>query len=98
MIRKIPVLVFFCLLLFTQQAYAVSSFKVIGYVPNWGSWPGIASSVQWSKVTHVHIAFYNPRSTTNPTLTADPIPPAVVGDPGLVSFLNTAHTNNVKAL
>lgn len=77
------------MILLAQQVKAQTSFKVIGYVPNWGNWPGIASSLQWDKLTHVHIAFYNPPSTASSVIT---------GNAGLTSFVSSAQTNNVKVL
>lgn len=63
-------------------------FKVVGYLTNWGNLASDASNVDYTKVTHINIAFINP---TNSTGTLGPTS-------GLSSAVGTIHTNNAKVL
>ncbi|MFN3404169.1 MAG: glycosyl hydrolase family 18 protein [Cytophagaceae bacterium] len=61
-------------------------FKVVGYLPNWGNFSTNASQVDYSKITHLFIAFVNPSGSS-----ADLSPTN-----GLSEVVTLAHTNNVK--
>jgi len=63
-------------------------FKVVGYLTNWGAdFAGDASKVDYTKVTHINIAFINPNSTgtLGPTTS-------------LSTVVTTIHNNNAKVL
>jgi chitinase len=62
-----------------------SQTKVIAYVPNWINLNTFANTIQYSKLTHINIAFENP--TSNGTLSFQS---------GNDAIIQTAHSNNVK--
>lgn len=66
---------------------AVTSFKVIGYLP---SWSGSVSSIQFGKLTHINYAFALPNS--NGTYQA------IDNTSKLSSMVSSAHAAGVKAL
>ena len=82
--RKYPILI---LLLLISILPSWAQFRVIGYLPNWGSFVTNANSIDYSKITHLNIAFLNPDETGNlgPTI-------------GLSTVVTKAHDNNVLIL
>ncbi|HEY4334447.1 MAG TPA: glycoside hydrolase family 18 protein [Puia sp.] len=66
---------------------AVTSFKVIGYLP---SWAGSVGSIQFSKLTHINYAFALPNA--NGTYQA------IDNTSKLTSMISSAHGAGVKAL
>ena len=69
----------------SEAAVLPNGFKSVGYMP---SWSGSASSIQYSKLTHINYAFVLPNG--NGSLTG-------VEDPGkLQQIVSLGHSNNVK--
>ncbi len=67
---------------------AQAQFRVIGYLPNWGSFLTNANAIDYSKITHLNIAFINPTNVNgNMGPTND-----------LANVVTLAHNNNVKVL
>ena len=81
--RSFYAIAIICLASFASQA----QFKVVGYLVNWNNFVGGANAVDYSKVTHINVAFINPDAT---------------GVPGPVTNLTTVsgivHTNSAKIL
>lgn len=69
-------------------SFSQAQFRVIGYLPNWGNFLTNANAIDYSKITHLNIAFINPTNAN--------------GDLGPTNNLSTvvtlAHSNNVKVL
>lgn len=69
-------------------ATAVARPKVVAYVPNWIDLPAFAASIDYTKVTHLNIAFENPTDAR--------------GDlsfkPGNAALVAKAHRHGVKVL
>lgn len=65
--------------------YSVAQKKVIAYVPNWVDLNSFASTIQYSKLTHINIAFENPDANGYLSFNS-----------GNNAIINTAHANNVK--
>jgi GH18 family chitinase len=63
--------------------------KVVGYVPNWINMTTFANTFDFSKVTHINVAFQNP--VASGSLTKG-------GTAGLSALVNKAHGSNVKVL
>lgn len=59
--------------------------KVIAYIPNWIDLNSFSSSVQYSKLTHINIAFENPDANGYLTFNS-----------GSNTIINAAHAQNVK--
>jgi chitinase len=59
--------------------------KVIAYIPNWVDLNAFSSSVQYSKLTHINIAFENPDANGYLTFNS-----------GSNTIINAAHAQNVK--
>ena len=64
-----------------------AEFKVVGYLYNWGSFVSNANNVDYTKVTHINIAFLNPDNNGNLSPTSN-----------LTTVVNIIHNNNVKVL
>ncbi len=64
--------------------------KVVGYIPNWT--PDCYKSVDWSALTHINIAFVNPKA--DGTLDHG----FWSGDYVLENIVTAAHNNNVKVM
>jgi chitinase len=62
-------------------------FKVIGYLPNRTDLLTAANQVDYSKITHLYIAFINPDSVGN-----------LMGTAKLKAVADLAHLNNVKIM
>ncbi|MBX9851636.1 MAG: carbohydrate-binding protein [Cytophagaceae bacterium] len=76
----------FLLLILTVTANG--QFRVIGYLPTWSNLATNANNTDWSKITHINIAFINPTDasgTLGPTT-------------GVTTAVQLAHDNNVKIL
>ncbi|MFL5729210.1 MAG: glycosyl hydrolase family 18 protein [Cytophagaceae bacterium] len=82
--KSLALTAFFSILLIQASA----QFRVVGYLPNWNNIVNDANAVDYSKITHMNIAFINPTNA--------------VGDLGPTTGLSTvvqkAHDNNVKIL
>ncbi|WP_281232956.1 glycosyl hydrolase family 18 protein [Flavobacterium gelatinilyticum] len=65
--------------------YSVAQKKVIAYVPNWIDLNSFAGTIQYSKLTHINIAFENPDASGYLSFNS-----------GNNAIINTAHANNVK--
>ncbi|MDA6070141.1 glycosyl hydrolase family 18 protein [Flavobacterium sp. AC] len=59
--------------------------KVIAYIPNWVDLNAFSSSVQYSKLTHINIAFENPDANGYLSFNS-----------GSNTIINAAHSQNVK--
>ncbi|MFB9075952.1 glycosyl hydrolase family 18 protein [Flavobacterium procerum] len=59
--------------------------KVIAYVPNWIDLNAFSGTIQYSKLTHINIAFENPDASGYLSFNS-----------GNNAIINTAHANNVK--
>ena len=66
---------------------ATAQFRIVGYLKSWEDFPGNASTVNFSKLTHLNIAFANPDAHGKlPSIE------------GLSTVVNIAHAKNVKVL
>lgn len=65
-----------------------SSFRIVGYVPNWINVSSFAQNFNYKQVTHINYAFQNPNSTGD----------LVESNTGLAILIEKAHQNNVKVL
>ncbi|MHA3770663.1 glycosyl hydrolase family 18 protein [Verrucomicrobiota bacterium sgz303538] len=76
------------LTIFLTDAASRAQDKVIAYVPNWIDLPSFADTIDYAKITHINIAFENPRNET--------------GDLSFnqrnESLIAKAHANNVQVL
>lgn len=75
-----------CIVCATQLT-SHAQFKVVGYLVNWSGFISGANAVDYTKVTHINIAFINPDATGNLSPTTDL---------GTVSTI--IHNNNAKVL
>jgi GH18 family chitinase len=74
------------ILFWTLWTAHAQQFKVVGYVANWINMTNFANNFDFSKVTHINIAFKNPSAAGNlPPMTSDE-----------QYFITKAHQNNVK--
>jgi len=64
---------------------SVAQKKVIAYIPNWVDLNAFSSSVQYSKLTHINIAFENPDANGYLSFNS-----------GSNTIINAAHAQNVK--
>jgi len=64
---------------------SVAQKKVIAYVPNWIDLNSFSSSIQYSKLTHINIAFENPDANGYLSFNS-----------GSNTIINAAHAQNVK--
>ncbi|MFD1604613.1 glycosyl hydrolase family 18 protein [Flavobacterium artemisiae] len=64
---------------------SIAQKKVIAYVPNWVDLNSFANTIQYSKLTHINIAFENPDANGYLTFNS-----------GNNAIINTAHANGVK--
>ena len=79
----------FLLFVFATNVKAqTSSFKIIGYVPNWIDVNSLVKNFDFKQVTHLNYAFQNPDAAGN----------LVGSNTGLTALVSKAHANNVKVL
>jgi chitinase len=64
-----------------------AQFKMVGYLTNWGNLTQDANNVDYTKVTHLNIAFINPDNSGNLSPTTS-----------LTTVNQTIHNNNAKVL
>lgn len=64
---------------------SVAQKKVIAYIPNWVDLNAFSSSVQYTKLTHINIAFENPDANGYLSFNS-----------GSNTIINAAHAQNVK--
>ncbi|PAM91642.1 glycoside hydrolase [Flavobacterium sp. IR1] len=64
---------------------SIAQKKVIAYVPNWIDLNAFSSSIQYSKLTHINIAFENPDANGYLSFNS-----------GSNTIINAAHAQNVK--
>jgi chitinase len=65
-----------------------AQFKIVGYIPNWINLTTFSDNFDFTRVTHLNIAFKDPSATGDlPSLSASEI-----------YLINAAHTNGVKVL
>ncbi|MDF2457282.1 MAG: putative chitinase [Cytophagaceae bacterium] len=83
----------FSLLLYTLGIVCVTAltsqaqFKVVGYLVNWSGFVSGANAVDYTKVTHINVAFINPDAAGNLTPVTN-----------LTTVSTIVHTNNSKIL
>ena len=75
-------------LVFTRTQAQSSSFRIIGYVPNWIDVNFFAQNFNYKQVTHINYAFQNPDASGN----------LVESNTGLTALVAKAHQNMVKVL
>lgn len=63
----------------------IAQKKVIAYIPNWIDLNAFSSTIQYSKLTHINIAFENPDANGYLTFNS-----------GSNSIINAAHGQNIK--
>jgi chitinase len=64
-----------------------AQFRIVGYLNTWDNFPNNVSNLDYTKITHLNIAFANPDAKGNLTTF-----------PGLSTVVNKAHAKNVKVL
>lgn len=64
---------------------SVAQKKVIAYIPNWIDLNSFSSTIQYSKLTHINIAFENPDANGYLTFNS-----------GSNTIINAAHAQNIK--
>ncbi|KQO20666.1 glycoside hydrolase [Flavobacterium sp. Leaf82] len=64
---------------------SIAQKKVIAYVPNWVDLNSFSSTIQYSKLTHINIAFENPDANGYLSYNS-----------GNTTLINAAHNQNVK--
>ncbi len=64
-----------------------AQFRIVGYLNTWDDFPNNAANLDYTKITHLNIAFANPDADGNLTTF-----------PGLSIVVNNAHASNVKVL
>lgn len=76
-----------CIIILMLGVFSLASAqkKVIAYVPNWIDLNAFSSTIQYSKLTHVNIAFENPDANGYLTFNS-----------GSNTIINAAHAQNVK--
>ncbi len=77
---------FLFVLLFISSS-VTAQFKMVGYLTNWGNLTQDANNVDYTKVTHLNIAFINPDNSGNLSPTTS-----------LTTVNQTIHNNNAKVL
>ncbi|MGC3957285.1 MAG: glycosyl hydrolase family 18 protein [Verrucomicrobiota bacterium] len=75
------------LLLCSSQAGPAQP-KIVAYVPNWVDLPTFATTIDYPKLTHINIAFENPRNAAGD----------LSFNPKNLVLINQARTNDVKIL
>ncbi|MDX6183650.1 glycosyl hydrolase family 18 protein [Flavobacterium sp. Fl-77] len=65
--------------------FSIAQKKVIAYIPNWIDLNAFSSTIQYSKLTHINIAFENPDANGYLTFNS-----------GSTTIINAAHAQNVK--
>ena len=81
---------FTCLLILvcsTTTIQSTAQFRIVGYLNTWDDFPNNAANLDYTKITHLNIAFANPDADGNLTTFT-----------GLSAVVNNAHTNKVKVL
>ncbi|MEO8712603.1 MAG: glycosyl hydrolase family 18 protein [Parafilimonas sp.] len=64
-----------------------AQFRIVGYLNTWDNFPNNAANLDYTKITHLNIAFANPDTSGNLTVFT-----------GLSTVVNNAHAANVKVL
>lgn len=77
-------LVFFIALSVQQVA---AQFRIVGYLNTWDNFPDNAQTIDFTRITHLNIAFANPDAKGNLTTF-----------PELSKVVNNAHADHVKVL
>ena len=75
-------------MLFCSDVTVQAQPKVVAYVPNWVDLNSFAPTIDYAKLTHINIAFENPRNATG----------ELSFNPKNLALINQAHTNGVKVL
>lgn len=88
MVMKVMVRLIILIVFFVVDFQSFAQVKIVGYVPNWVNLTTFSSSFDYSRVTHLNIAFKNPNDNGD-------LPNLTVGEQSLV---NAAHQNGVKVL
>jgi GH18 family chitinase len=85
---------------FSISSNATASTRLIGYLPNYnGSYANYANTLNFSKMTHLNLAFGNP-PTCNGTCTANSDMTFSLGqsDSAITAVVNAAHAAGVKVV
>ncbi len=76
------------LILFSLGTRTEAQFKIVGYIPNWVNLTSFSDGFDYTRVTHLNIAFKDPNSSGDlPALSTDEL-----------YLINAAHTNGVRVL
>lgn len=71
--------------LFSITLKTTAQFRIVGYLNTWDNFPSNAANLDYTKITHLNIAFANPDANGNLTTVT-----------GLSIVVNNAHASNVK--
>ena len=85
---------------FMVSTASASTTKLVGYIPDYnGSWTNYAQSINFSKMTHLNLAFGNPPQCSG-TCTASSNMAFGLGqsDTEIANLVNAAHAAGVKVL
>ncbi|WP_427874235.1 glycosyl hydrolase family 18 protein [Flavobacterium sp. MMS24-S5] len=76
-----------CMIILVLGAFnlATAQKKVIAYIPNWIDLNAFSSTIQYSKLTHINIAFENPDANGYLSFNS-----------GSNAIINAAHAQNIK--
>ena len=77
----------FIIFLLSTSTKTFAQFRIVGYLNTWDNFPNNAANLDYTKITHLNIAFANPDADGNLTQFT-----------GLQKVVHTAHTANVKVL
>lgn len=77
----------FAILLFALNTQSNAQFRVVGYLSTWGNTLNDANQVDYTRVTHINIAFSNPDINGNLTIVNN-----------LSAISDIVHNNNAKIL
>jgi chitinase len=79
---------FILALLLILGTVARAELRVVAYVPNWVDVEKFAPTIDYAKLTHINVAFENPRNDTGD----------LSFNPKNLALITRAHTNGVKIL
>ncbi len=78
---------YFIIALLLLSVTTNAQFRIVGYLNTWDDFPNNAVNLDYTKITHLNIAFANPDVNGNLTTFS-----------GLSTVVNKAHANKVKVL
>ncbi|MBV9962012.1 MAG: hypothetical protein JO072_07160 [Parafilimonas sp.] len=77
----------FIIFLLPASTKIFAQFRIVGYLNTWDNFPNNANNLDYTKITHLNIAFANPDANGNLTEFT-----------GLKKVVRNAHASNVKVL